>query len=242
MASHHLGVFARSIPALLFAASFSARAAGVAAGRWEGFALIPQRELPLVIDLAQDAAGQWSGSVIVPGMGVKGAPLADITVKPQQVAFTVPDALGGLSLKAQLLADGALSGEFQQGGNLAPFTLKRIGPAQVEPVPRSTAVAKELEGEWRGSYELMGYPRQVTLSLTNQPGGTASVRFVIVGKRTNEVSVDLVTQEGDFVTLESRAFQITVEGRHRKEGDEFRGTFRQGPFELPLNLRRTGSQ
>lgn len=227
---------------LVVTASSLVHAADSPAGRWEGFALIPQRELPLVIDLAHDAAGQWTGSAIVPGMGVKGAPLAELTVKPAEVAFTVPDALGGLTLKGKLSADGSLAGEFRQGGNTAPFTLKRTGTAQVEPPSQSTAVARELEGEWRGSYELMGYPRQVTLSLTNQPGGAASVRFVIVGKRTNDVSVDLVTQEGDFVTLESRAFQITVEGRYRKEGDEFRGTFRQGPFELPLNLRRAASQ
>ena len=50
------------------------------AGRWEGMAQIPGRDLPLVVDLAQDPSGAWIGSMIIPGFDVKGAPLGNIEV------------------------------------------------------------------------------------------------------------------------------------------------------------------
>jgi hypothetical protein len=35
---------------------------------------VPGAPLPLVVDLAQDEAGRWAGPIIVPTLGVKGAP------------------------------------------------------------------------------------------------------------------------------------------------------------------------
>lgn len=66
----------------------------------------------------------------------------------------------------------------------------------------------------------------------------AGVEFVIVGKKTNKVPVTLVTQEGDFLSIKSDELGITYEGRFRKEAGEIKGTFTQGPFELPLVMRR----
>ncbi len=58
---------------------------------------------------------------------------------------------------------------------------------------------------------------------------------MVVGKKTSNLPVDLVTQEGDFLTIDSHA-AITYEGRFRK--DEIKGTFTQAGIELPLVLRR----
>ena len=43
-------------------------------GRWEGLLQIPGREQPLVVDLAQAGSGGWTGSIILSGLGIKGAP------------------------------------------------------------------------------------------------------------------------------------------------------------------------
>jgi hypothetical protein len=95
-----------------------------------------------------------------------------------------------------------------------------------------------LEGEWIGEYELLGYPRHVTVRLTNHAGGGATSEFVVVGKKTNNLPVDLVTQQQDFIRIESHETGINYEGRFRKDSGDITGTFEQGPLEIPLVLHR----
>ena len=134
--------------------------------------------------------------------------------------------------------NGALTGDFIQAGNRAPFTLEKTGPPQVELPPRSTSIAKELEGAWKGEYELFGYPRHVTIKLANHGADGATAEFVVVGKKTNNLPVDLVTQEGGLLTIDSHEMGISYEGRFQNDSGEIHGTFVQGPLELPLVLRR----
>ena len=75
------------VPAHAFAASNTAE------GRWEGPIRIPGRELQVVIDLARDGAGTWAGSIIVPGLGIKGAPLSNIVVTDADLAFDLGTTL-----------------------------------------------------------------------------------------------------------------------------------------------------
>jgi len=233
----------RLVVTLLFASAVVCEAAEIAAGRWEGSIQIPGREQRLIVDLAQDKAGVWVGSVILPGLGIKGAALADITVKNSDAAFTIKNALSGPQIgqakfQARLNTKGVLTGDFLQAGNTTPFVLEKTGPPQVELPPQSSAVAKELEGEWIGEYELLGYPRHVTVRLTNHAGGGATSEFVVVGKKTNNLPVDVVTQQEDFIRIESHETGINYEGRFRKDSGEITGTFEQGPLEIPLVLRR----
>ena len=62
------------ITILIVAAALPSRAEDAMSGRWEGTARIPDDELTVVVDLAQEN-GAWVGSIIIPGLGVKGAPL-----------------------------------------------------------------------------------------------------------------------------------------------------------------------
>jgi hypothetical protein len=219
------------------------QAAENASGRWEGIAQIPGQELRLIVDLSDEGGKGWAGSIIVPGFAIKGAPLVDLHVRGDDLDFAIKGALGNeragrAELKAHLTADGHLTGDFKQGGNTAPFSLTKTGPAQVDLPPRSTAVAKDLEGEWKGDYEMMGYTRHATLKFANRGTEGAAVEFVIVGKKVNNVPVSLVTQDGDFVTVKSEDFGITFEGRFAKGAGEIRGTLSQGSLEAPLVVRR----
>lgn len=152
----------RLLVAILFASAALGHAAESAAGRWEGSVQIPGQELRLVLDLSHENGKGWVGSIIVPDFGVKGAPLVDLHVRSSDLAFAIKGALGNervgkAELKAHLTADGHLAGDFRQGGNTAPFVLAKTGPPQVELPLHNTAVSKELEGEWKGEYELTGY-------------------------------------------------------------------------------------
>jgi hypothetical protein len=191
----------------------------------------------LVVDLTHGA--NWNGSATLPGLNVKGAPLTDINVQGADVSFGI-QAMTGPSveppkIKARL-SDKKLAGDFLQGGNTARFILEKVGPPQVEEPPRSTPVAKEFEGDWKGDYELLASPRKVTLRLQNRASQPASADFVIVGRKVNNLPVDRITQQGNFITIESSAYGLTYEGR--LENGEIHGTLLQGPIEVPLVLHR----
>lgn len=220
---------------LLLSAVLLCQASEPAAARWEGTVQIPGRELRVVIDLAQDSHGQWTGSAIVPGFGIKGALLSDIDVKGSDVAFTIKGALGDPKFKGRLTADSTLSGDYQQGGNTAPFTLQKAGPPQVEPPRHSTSIRKELEGTWQGEMDFMGTVK-ARLDLANQPGGNATAKFTLTRTRENPLPLNLVNDEGGILTLEATDFGITYEGRFRQEANEITGTFQQGPIEVMLVL------
>lgn len=233
----------RVIAAILFASVALCRAAETGAGRWEGVAQIPGHELRLIVDLSDEGGKGWTGSIIIPGFGIKGAELADLHVAGGDFAFAIKGALGNprtgrAEIKAHLTADGHLAGDLKQGGNSAAFVLTKTGPAQVELPPRSTAVAKELEGEWKGDYEMMGYARHATMKFANRGPEGAALEFTIVGKKVNNVPVSLVTQDEDFVTVKSEEFGITFEGRFDKAAGEIKGTLSQGSLEAPLVLRK----
>jgi hypothetical protein len=202
----------RLMAIVIVAAALTCRAEDAISGRWEGVARIPDDELNVVVDLAQQK-GTWVGSIIIPGLGLKGAPLTDIKVQSPDVNFAVKGALG-IQLKLRLDANNKMAGNFEQAGNRAPATLQKTGPPQVEYLSRSSPVAKELEGEWKGDYEMLGYTRHVSIKFANRPDG-ATADFVIVGRKHNVLPVDLVTQEGDLVTVDSHEMGFSFGGRLR---------------------------
>ena len=229
---------------LVIASALVSRADENAAGRWEGTVQIPSRELVLIVDLAAGSgdSGGWQGSITIPELGIKGAPLTDIGVKSDTVVFSIKSALadqraGPAKFNGRFVGEGKLTGDFLQAGNTAPFALEKTGPPQVEPPPHSTAIAKEIEGEWKGGYELFGYPRKVTIKIQNRGAEGATAEFVIVGRKENKLPVDHVVQEGEFLTIDSHETGLSFEGRARK--DEIQGTILQGPLEIPVTLRRT---
>lgn len=228
----------------------AASAAGPAglAGRWEGEARVPGAPLPLVLDLAPDASGAWRGSVILPGLGVKGAPLAGVVAADGALQADLGSAFNGppselpTQLALRLLPDGRLEGQLRQGGHAADVRLSRSGAAQVDAPPASTPLPPALAGVWRGRYELGGYPREVTLTLAvpvaNALPGAPAGELLIVGRRRTQLSVDRVVAGARFVTLEASAAGIRLEGQWDTSAGRFEGQFIQGPFEAPLSLQR----
>ena len=233
----------RAIIAAAFCASALANAAEGPEGRWEGVLRIPGRDLPLVVDLAPGAGGAWTGSAVIPGLGLKGAPLANIAVAGADVAFDLGSALrspdhGAATFRARAISADRMSGELHQAGNAAPFTLVRTGPAQVEAPGGSTPVRPDLAAAWIGQIMPGDYPRDVEITVSSPAGAAATATFVITGKRRNELPVDLVVEEGEFLRVESSANRVTFEGRYDNARDELEGSIALGSFELPVVLRR----
>ena len=231
----------RIIASLLLLSVGTVSADAPESGRWEGTIAIPGQDLSVVVDLAQDTAGQWQGSVIVPPMRISGAAVSDISVDASKVSFAIKSALadqraGPAKFNGQFASDGTLAGDFIQGGNTARFRLTKTGAPQVAKPPHSTAVAKELEGEWQGGYELLGYPRKVTLKLQNRGAEGATAEWVIVGRKTNNLPVSLVRQENEFLIVDSADTGLSFEGRAGKDG--IKGIITQGPMEIPVLMKR----
>jgi hypothetical protein len=235
------------ILALLSCLPAAVLAAGPAPeGRWEGQIRIPGRELQAVVDLAP-SGGTWIGSITMPGLDMKGAPLANITATGSEVTFEIAVVLdasgyGPARFKAHLDAGDAMSGEMAQAGNTAAFSLHRVGAAQVDAAQRSTPVGTALADKWIGEFELGGYPRHVTLTLENHAQATATATLVVVGKQTTNIPIDLVVEDGRFLRIESQATRVTFEGSFVEGSDEIDGMFELGAFELPLILHRAAGR
>ena len=105
-----VGALVRLIVILIVAAALPCRADDAISGRWEGSAHIPDDELNVIVDLTQEN-GAWIGSIIIPGLGLKGAPLTDIKVQPPDVNFAVKGALG-IQLKLRLDAEQQIGRQF----------------------------------------------------------------------------------------------------------------------------------
>jgi len=233
----------RALIGWLLCAPALAFAADAPDGRWQGSIRIPGRELQVVVDLAPAASGGWTGSLIVPGLGLKGAPLSNIEVDATRVAFDLGAALrdpthGPATFNARITGDGTMTGELRQAGNVAPFSLARVGAAQVEVPPSSTAVRRNLEAAWTGQFMLGDYPRTVTITLVNHPGAAATATFNVVGKQVTDIPVALVIEEGDVLRVEAPSRNVTFEGRISNAADVIDGSIALGAFELPLLLKR----
>lgn len=227
-------------------ASVAASAEPDPTGRWQGVADVPGAPMRVIVDIARDGERRWVGSVILPGRGVKGAPIPDLQSSDGGLRLNLASAFPGppgptVEARLDWRADGALAGEFRQGGHAAALVLQRTGPPQVDLPTPGTPVSPSLEGTWTGRYELDGYPREVTLKLVNNAGGTATGELVIVGRRTSTLTVDHVRQGSEFIVLRASAADFRIEGRWSASEGSIRGQMLQGPFEAPLVLRKTGS-
>ena len=107
---------------LLLATALISRVDENAAGRWEGTVQIPGRPLEVIVDLAAKSdKGEWQGSITIPGLGIKGAPLSDIALNGDNVAFSIKSALaeqrtGLAKFSGRFGGDGEISRQFRAGG------------------------------------------------------------------------------------------------------------------------------
>lgn len=226
------------IAAVMLLMSAAALADSAWQGRWEGEADLNGAPMVLVIDLAPGGDGGWVGSLTLPGRSMKGAPLGAIDVDATGLRIALPAALGDGGAIA-LRPEGALmAGEWRQGGQRAALRLARTGAAQVDLAERSTPVAAAIEGRWDGGYELGGAARQVTLTLANRDGGPAQATLLIVGKRRNEVPIDLVVQSERWLRVVSSEAGLALELRWPAADGVLRGQFLQGPLQADVVLRR----
>jgi hypothetical protein len=206
-------------------------------GHWEGTLQVPDRELKIAVDLAQNEKGEWIGTIAVPEQNMRDFPLAKIAVKGTSVAFELPGIPGDPTFQGDLSPDGkAIKGDFAQGGGAFPMQMKWVSEANVKLPPKSTPITKEFEGAWEGVLTTPdGQKLRLRITLTNGADG-ATGTFASLDQGGNVVPLTAITQEASQVTFELKRAAITYTGELK--GEEISGTFRQGPGSLPLTFKR----
>jgi hypothetical protein len=224
-----------AIAAVMMAASVTvAQPATGVAGHWEGAIDTPQQPLAIQVDLKK-TGDKWDGTITIPAQNLKGYPLGDLNISGDSAKFVITGAPGTPTFNGKRSPDGkVLSGEFVQGGTSMTFKLTRTGDAQIEPLPKSTPITKDLEGSWAGTLSADGKMLHLGLKLTNQPTG-ATGTVISVDQGNAQIPVTAVVQTGTHLKLVLRPIAATFEG-DLKNG-ELTGTWTQG-MSLPLVFTR----
>jgi hypothetical protein len=227
--------------ALVALPSALAQSKPAGSGHWEGTLQIPDREMKIAFDLAQNAKGDWIGTLAVPEQNIRDLPLAKIVVKGTTVAFELPGIPGDPSFQGDISPDGkSIKGDLAQGGGMFPLQVKWVSEAEVKPPAKSTPITKEFEGVWEGVLTPPdGRNLRLRLTLANgSDGATGTLASLDQGGR--DAPFTTITQKASQITLELKAAGITYTGELK--GEEIAGTFTQGPGSLPLTLKRAAKE
>ncbi len=228
--------------ALLFLPAPSPAAQSVAdpAGHWEGTIHAPDTEVVIGIDLFKNSKAQLAATFSQPSDGITALPFATVDVNGQEVRLVLRSGTGGGTFKGVLSTDGkSMSGDFitAEGGYAVPFDLTRTGEARITPAPKNPRVTKELEGTWNGTLDLSGKPMRLSVTMTNQPDGTASGTIISLDGSNVEVPI-AITQNATNVTLGVPSVNASISVALNAAGTELTGNYTQGGVSLPLTLRR----
>ncbi len=212
-----------------------------AAAHWQGKIQIPEKPLPITVDLAKSASGMWIGSMSVVGSTSLDVPLSDISVEGTAVRFTAP-LPGRTSFTGDLSADAnALEGKVANAQGQVGFHLARGGEAAVKLPPPSTPLTKDFEGTWEGALDANGKSLRVLVKLASGGDGKATGTLVSVDQGNMEIPISTVAIAGKQLHFEARAVSGTYQGTLGANG-EITGEWTQGPGRLPLNLKRAPAE
>ena len=218
----------------IFCACACAQSNSKPSGHWQGKLQIPEHEMGVVVDLAQNSSGVWIGLISVVNSSSIDVPFDSIAVEGS-----------GVRLKAHLPEvssfDGVVEGDDFSGtasnaARQAPFKLARSGEAAVKIPPPSTALSSGFEGSWEGAIGVEGKQLRIGLKL-GKGAGTAVGAFVAIDQNNLEIPATTVITTGKDLQVEARAVSGKYHGTLGDDG-QIAGEWSQGPTRLPLTLKR----
>jgi len=224
----------RTAASLLLVAGAWAQPAKTA-GHWQGKIKIGDRDVPIVVDLAQNGEGVWIGSITVTGSSSRDVPLSGLTVGAiVQFTASLPEPA---KFKGSVSADGkTLSGTASNAQGDAPFELMRAGDGNVRLPPPSSRLTKEFEGEWLGTLDPSGRARRIGLKLAPAADGSATATITVIEKNM-QLAADTVTLKGAEITFELRAVSGVYRGT-LGAGGEIAGEWSEGGNRTTLTFAR----
>jgi hypothetical protein len=205
-------------------------------GHWEGVLKNDRGDINVSLDLAVDAKGQWIASMGLPPK-MKGLVVTDVAVDGNSVKFTAAELM---MVKFDLALDGpdVLKGTYTSRQATVPVEFKRTGEANVELIPASPAVSKELEGDWEGSLQMGSRAFQIIFHFKNQPDNTVRATIDTPDTKAIGLPLDHVKQTGKNVDFGVRIAHGSFSGTLNETGTELSGQFKHEADAMPLTLKK----
>ncbi len=229
-------LFSAAAAVLAFASLASAQAGP--AGHWEGTCTIDNRPIVLTLDLGRNAKSEWIASMGVPSEHATGLVVLDVVTDGPSVRFTAVELMMA-SFDLTLGPDGRLKGTFSNPGmSVVPIEFRRTGEAQVQLIPPSPAVSKQLEGDWEGLLEVPYHPIRIALHFRNQADNTVAATFVNLDTGDKAVPLNDVRQAGQKVAFGLKVAHGSFEGTLSGDGTELVGQLTHEQQSMPVTLRR----
>ncbi len=209
-------------------------------GHWEGSIALPDMQLNVIVDLDRDVRGAWTGDIDIPAQGAQDLPLKGIVVSDSSVSFEITIGPGNPRFEGRVSEDGAsINGEFIQGGNKFPFSLKRTGEATIRAAIRNPPLSEEYLGKWEGILETPGGKLRLAFHLANT-GGSGVGTIDSYDQGAMGIPMSEISASGGLLTLSVRVVGGSYEGKLSEDAKVLTGTWSQGGVSLPLALKRTG--
>jgi len=206
-------------------------------GHWEGAIQLPNGELAIEIDLAQDASKNWIGTISIPAQNTKGMGLTGIAVKENTINFGIK-APGNPQFTGQIDKEAAkITGEMMQSGTNLPFKVSRAGEAKIEKPIVNPPLSKELEGTWEGALSVGDKQLRLRFILSNQAGAGTGI-VVSLDQGNVEIPITRIEQTASHVKLDVPIVTGGFEGELK--GTEIAGQWTQGGNTFPLKVTKAG--
>jgi len=214
-----------------------------AAGHWEGVLQVPDREIKITVDLAQDAKGAWIGAFSQSTQNVQNVPLADINIDDKSVKFRI--AAGSSNAPAfdcSLETPTSMRCALTTPGGTLTSTMKRTGEAKVDLPKSSPAVSAELEGDWEGALNTPGGTLRLVVHFKNQPDKTVKATLDSLDQNSMDLPLTDIIQKGPAVEFQLRLVNGGYKGTLNKESTQLAGEWSQSGSSMPLTLKKSPSK
>ena len=113
--------------------------------------------------------------------------------------------------------------------------MKKIGLIMILWTIAWMVQAQSITGSWHGKLDVGGQQLGVVFNLSTDSEGKAQCTMDVPQQGAQGIPVRLIHLSADSLSLEVTQIGLSYAGR--REGDGIKGTFRQGPVTLPLELK-----
>ena len=176
------------------------------------------------------ADGKLKGTAAAPEATPQVLPIADLSLKGDQLTFKIPGAGAEFTGK---LGEGTLSGTFKAGGKDYALDLKR-GTAADLPTTQVDIPAdslKKLMGRWSGNIG----PDTVVLRFERSAGGKPTAHIDMVNRNPKDMLVVKASMAGETLTMKNpdgAEINVTL------KGDKLEGSLKLNQTNLPVALTK----
>ncbi len=212
------------------------------AGHWEGSVQLPDRELQIVLDLVKDDKGAWMGTFGSPTQGASGLPLSDIKLDAKSLKFRLAAGSNAPDFDCTIESATAMNCTLNGPGGSVSGPFKRTGEAKVEKPKPSSAVSKELEGDWEGALDTPNGTLRLAVHFRNQPDNTVKATIDSIDQNAMGLPLNDVVQKESAVEFQLKMAGGSFKGTLNKEATQLAGDWTQGGGSLPLTLKKAAAK